>query len=116
MPERTTSRYSISHTPPRRWPTRAAASSCWTASSTPRASPSPETARKPRGPRAIPLENAMNAPDLQKPSQKPPLTDVKALRESARRHVEEGAVTEHYRADRQKVLNLLNEALPTAII
>ena len=58
----------------------------------------------------------MNAPDLQKPSQKPQLTDVKTLRESARRHVEEGAVTEHYRADRQKVLKLLNDALATEII
>ncbi len=58
----------------------------------------------------------MNAPDLQKPSQKPQLTDVKTLRESARRHVEEGAVTEHYQADRQKVLKLLNEALATEII
>jgi len=58
----------------------------------------------------------MNAPDLQKPSQKPHLTDVKTLRESARRHVEEGAVTEHYQADRQKVLKLLNEALATEIV
>ena len=59
----------------------------------------------------------MNAPDLQ-PSQKPApvLTDVKTLRESARRHVEEGAVTENYRADRQKVLQLLNEALATEIV
>jgi len=58
----------------------------------------------------------MNAPDLQKPSQKHQLTDVKTLRESARRHVEEGAVTEHYQADRQKVLKLLNEALATEIV
>ncbi len=57
----------------------------------------------------------MNAPDLQ-PSQKPQLTDVQTLRESARRHVEEGAVTEHYRADRQKVIQLLNEALATEIV
>jgi bacterioferritin len=57
----------------------------------------------------------MNAPDLQ-PSQRPTLTDVKTLRESARRHVEEGAVTEHYRADREKVLQLLNEALATEIV
>jgi bacterioferritin len=62
------------------------------------------------------MENAMNAPDLQKPSQKPHLSDVKTLRESARRHVEEGAVTEHYQADRQKVLKLLNEALATEIV
>jgi bacterioferritin len=58
----------------------------------------------------------MNAPEMQPSSQKPQLTDVKTLRESARRHVEEGAVTEHYRADRQKVLQLLNEALATEII
>ena len=58
----------------------------------------------------------MNAPDMQQPSRKPPLTDVKTLRESARRHVEEGAVTEHYGADRQKVLQLLNEALATEIV
>jgi bacterioferritin len=62
------------------------------------------------------MENAMNAPDMQKPSQKPQLTDVKTLRESARRHVEEGAVTEHYRADRQQVLKLLNDALATEIV
>ena len=57
----------------------------------------------------------MNAPDLQ-PSQKPQLTDVQTLRESARRHVEEGAVTEHYQADRQKVIQLLNEALATELV
>ena len=58
----------------------------------------------------------MNAPDMQPASQKPTLTDVRTLRESARRHVEEGAVTEHYRADRQKVIQLLNEALATEIV
>jgi bacterioferritin len=57
----------------------------------------------------------MNAPDLRREG-KPSLTDVKSLRESARRHVEEGAVTEHYRADRKKVLELLNEALATEIV
>jgi bacterioferritin len=64
----------------------------------------------------LPKENAMNAPDLQPSSSKPTLTDVQTLRESARRHVEEGAVTEHYRADRAKVLQLLNEALATEMI
>ena len=58
----------------------------------------------------------MNAPDLQQPSPKPQLTDVKTLREMARRHVEEGAVTEQYRADRQKVIELLNEALATELV
>ena len=58
----------------------------------------------------------MNAPDMQQPSSKPTLTDVQTLRDSARRHVEEGAVTEHYRADRQKVIELLNEALATEMV
>ena len=57
----------------------------------------------------------MNAPDLQ-PSSKPALTDVQTLRESARRHVEEGAVTETYRGDRQKIIELLNEALATELV
>ena len=58
----------------------------------------------------------MNAPEMQAPNPKPTLTDVQTLRESARRHVEEGAVTEHYRGDRQKVVELLNEALATEMV
>jgi len=50
------------------------------------------------------------------PKGPPQLTDVKTLRESARRHIEEGAVTEHYGANREKVLQLLNEALATELI
>jgi bacterioferritin len=57
----------------------------------------------------------MNAPDL-RPEGKPALPDKKTLRESARRHVEDGAVTEHYRADRAKVIELLNEALATELV
>ena len=47
---------------------------------------------------------------------KPALTDVSTLRESARRHVEEGAVTERYKGDRAKVVELLNEALATELV
>ena len=39
------------------------------------------------------------------------LTDIKTLRERARQHIENGAVTEGYKADRQNVIRLLNEAL-----
>jgi bacterioferritin len=46
----------------------------------------------------------------------PFLTDVKTLRARARKHIEQGAVTESYRADRQTVIKLLNEALATEII
>jgi len=42
--------------------------------------------------------------------------DVKGIRERARRDVEDGAVTDGYRADRETVLRLLNEALATEIV
>jgi bacterioferritin len=44
------------------------------------------------------------------------LTDVKTLRQRARRHIENGAVTEGYKADRQTVVKILNEALATEIV
>src|SRR3981081_1769926 len=47
---------------------------------------------------------------------KPFLTDVQELRRRARQHIEEGAVTDSYRADRDTVLKLLNEALATEIV
>src|ERR1700722_4301861 len=47
---------------------------------------------------------------------KPQLTDVKTLRLRARRHIEEGVVTEGYRGDRTEVLKLLNEALATELV
>jgi bacterioferritin len=44
------------------------------------------------------------------------LTDIQTLRKRAREHMENGAVTEAYRGDRQTVLRLLNEALATEIV
>jgi len=44
------------------------------------------------------------------------LTDIKTIRARARQHLERGAVTEGYRADRETVLRLLNEALATEIV
>ena len=49
-------------------------------------------------------------------SDKPFLTDIKTLRERARKHIEQGAVTEGYSADRETVIKLLNEALATEIV
>ncbi len=49
-------------------------------------------------------------------SDQPFLTDIKTLRERARRHMEQGAVTEGYGADREQVLQILNEALATEIV
>jgi bacterioferritin len=47
---------------------------------------------------------------------KPFLTDIKTLRERARKHIEKGAVTEGYSADRETVVKVLNEALATEIV
>jgi bacterioferritin len=47
---------------------------------------------------------------------KPFLTDIKTLRERARKHIENGAVTEGYKADRGTVVKLLNEALATELV
>jgi bacterioferritin len=44
------------------------------------------------------------------------LTDVNVIRQRARRHVEQGAVTEGYQADRSTVIRLLNEALATELV
>jgi bacterioferritin len=44
------------------------------------------------------------------------LTDVQELRRRARQHIEQGPVTEGYRADRETVNNLLNEALATELV
>ena len=46
----------------------------------------------------------------------PFLSDVQAIRKRAREHIEEGAVTAGYQADRDTVLKLLNDALATEIV
>jgi bacterioferritin len=49
-------------------------------------------------------------------SDKPFLTDVQTLRKRARQHIDEGAVTAGYSADREMVLKLLNDSLATEIV
>jgi len=44
------------------------------------------------------------------------LSDVQEIRRRARKHIEEGAVTEGYQANRKAVIKLLNEALATEIV
>jgi bacterioferritin len=47
---------------------------------------------------------------------KPFLSDIQTLRARARQHIAQGAVTPGYRADRETVVRLLNEALATEIV
>ena len=53
-------------------------------------------------------------------STKPPtggfVADVKKIRERARRHMQSGAVTESYHADRAQVIKVLNDVLATEIV
>ena len=49
-------------------------------------------------------------------SKTPFLTDVKRLRERARLHIEEGAVTESYDGDTEIACKILNDALATEIV
>jgi len=44
------------------------------------------------------------------------VTDVEAIRRRARQHIENGAVTEAYRGNRETVIRLLNEALATELV
>ena len=44
------------------------------------------------------------------------LTDVTTLRERARAEIEKGPITEAYGADRERVIQVLNEALATEIV
>jgi bacterioferritin len=44
------------------------------------------------------------------------LSDIQEIRRRAREHMEQGAVTASYKADRETVLKLLNEALATEIV
>ena len=47
---------------------------------------------------------------------KPFLTDVKTLRQRARQHIEEGAVTRSYGGDTKAAIRILNDALATEIV
>ena len=42
--------------------------------------------------------------------------DLKSIRERARSHIEDGAVTQNYKGDRETILKLLNEALATELV
>ncbi len=55
-------------------------------------------------------------PDDKATNATPFLSDVKTLRERARQHIEEGAVTPSYGADAQDVCKVLNDALATEIV
>jgi bacterioferritin len=44
------------------------------------------------------------------------VSDIEAIRQRARQHIENGAVTDSYRGDRETVIKVLNEALATELV
>jgi bacterioferritin len=44
------------------------------------------------------------------------VSDLQAIRDRARKHIESGAVTDGYKGDRNQVIKLLNEVLATEIV
>ena len=51
-----------------------------------------------------------------KDEQRPFVSDIQELRRRARQHMEMGAVTSSYKADRETVIRILNEVLATEIV
>ena len=47
---------------------------------------------------------------------RPFVTDVQELRRRARQHMDQGAVTSGYKADREVVIRILNEVLATELV
>ncbi len=54
--------------------------------------------------------------DLTAEAEHPFVADVAEIRRRARQHIQNGAVTDDYAADRETVLRLLNEALATELV
>jgi bacterioferritin len=50
------------------------------------------------------------------PKNQPFVSDIQELRRRAREHMEQGAVTSAYKADRETVIRILNEVLATEIV
>ncbi len=62
------------------------------------------------------MKKATKSAPKKSPAGSRALSSVSALRASARRKIEDGAVTAGYAADRGQVLKMLNEALATEIV
>jgi bacterioferritin len=62
------------------------------------------------------LEGTVASGQAASSRQQPFLSDIQTLRQRARQHMEKGAVTPGYAADRDAVVNILNAALATEIV
>jgi bacterioferritin len=57
-----------------------------------------------------------NSPDKPPQAKTPGISDVATLRQRARAHIEDGAVTASYPKDRDTIIELLNQALATELV
>jgi len=62
------------------------------------------------------IEQAPNAARSEGLSKEGFIENIEAIRKRARQHIERGAVTESYKADRNIVISLLNDALATELV
>ena len=62
------------------------------------------------------IEHAKPRSGTSKLTEKGFIENVEAIRERARQHIEQGSVTDTYRADRNAIVNLLNDALATELV
>jgi bacterioferritin len=62
------------------------------------------------------MSNKPVSSDAKRSNKQPFLTDVKTLRQRARQHIDDGAVTEGYDGDTETAVKVLNTALATEII
>jgi bacterioferritin len=62
------------------------------------------------------MRTAIKSADTKSRASGPGMSSSEALRAGARRKIEEGAVTAGYAADRDQVLDILNDALATEIV
>jgi bacterioferritin len=62
---------------------------------------------------STPFENSIGVQELDMDKA---LSDVRELRQRARHHIQAGAVTDDYQADREQVIRVLNEVLATELM
>lgn len=65
---------------------------------------------------AMTIEHATESTETDEPSKKGFIENIDAIRRRARTHIEQGAVTGAYKADRNAVVSLLNDALATELV
>lgn len=62
------------------------------------------------------LRHVATNPEADRLTEKGFIENIDAIRKRARQHIEQGAVTDTYKADRNAVVSLLNDALATELI